>query len=237
MEEGKLEKKKLLRSLRFPGAFVALLWLIKLAELALNQDFSSMGVFPLESKGLPGILLGPLIHGDLQHLAANSVPLLILGLGIFYFYRPIAFRVFFFIYFTSGMMLWFGGRPGFHIGASGLVYGFAAFLFVSGIIRKHVRLMAISLLVAFLYGGMIWGVLPIDPKVSFEGHLFGGIAGVAVSFLYKDTGPQRKKYEWEIEEEMEDMDMDYYDWLIYDHFRDKKRKGDGEQDDKNGKDE
>jgi len=223
MEE-KLEKKKLLYSLLFPALFVVLLWMIKLTEITLEADFSTAGLYPLESRGLLGILLGPLIHGNLSHLAANSLPLIILGMGIFYFYTPIAYRVFFFIYFTSGMMLWFGGREGYHIGASGLIYGFAAFLLISSILRKNIRLMAISLLVVFLYGGLVWGLLPIDPNVSWEGHLFGGIAGVVVAFLYKDRGPQRKRYDWEIEEEMEEMNMDYYDWLIYDHYRDKKRK-------------
>lgn len=230
MDEEKAEKKRLFYSLLFPGGFVVLLWIIKGIELALEADFASMGVYPMETKGLWGIVMGPLIHGDLGHLAANSVPLLILGTGIFYFYRPISLNVFFFIYFTSGMMLWFGGREGYHIGASGLVYGFAAFLFLSGILRKHIRLMAISLLVVFLYGGMVWGVLPIDPNVSWEGHLFGGLAGFVVAFYYKDQGPQRKKYQWEIDEEMEEMDMDYYDWLIHDHFRNKKRKGKNEDD-------
>jgi len=224
MDNTKPEKKKLLYSLLFPGLFVVLLWVIKLIELALEADFSTGGVYPMETRGLAGILVGPLIHGDLPHLAANSLPLIILGMGIFYFYTPIAYRVFFFIYLTSGMMLWFGGREGYHIGASGLIYGFAAFLFLSGILRKNIRLMAISLLVVFLYGGLVWGLLPLDPNVSWEGHLFGGIAGVAVAFLYKDRGPQRKRYQWEIEEEMEEHDMDYYDWLIHDHFRDRKRK-------------
>lgn len=230
MDEEKAEKKRLLYSLLFPGGFVVLLWIIKGIELTLEENFVSLGLYPMETKGLLGILFGPLIHGDLGHLAANSVPLLILGTGIFYFYRPISLKVFFFIYFTSGMMLWFGGREGYHIGASGLVYGFAAFLFLSGILRKHIRLMAISLLVVFLYGSMVWGVLPIDPNVSWEGHLFGGLSGLVVAFYYKDQGPQRKKYQWEIDEEMEEMNMDYYDWLIHDHFRNKKRKGENEDD-------
>jgi len=230
MDEKKAEKKRVFYSLLFPGSFVALLWIIKGVEIVLGANMASLGIYPLETKGLLGILLGPLVHGDLGHLAANSVPLLILGTGIFYFYRPIAYKVSIFIYLTSGMMLWFGGREGYHIGASGLVYGFAAFLFLSGILRKHIRLMAISLLVVFLYGGMIWGVLPIDPNVSWEGHLFGGFAGLVVAFYYKDKGPQRKRYQWEIEEEMEEMDMDYYDWLIHDHFRDKKNKGGQEHD-------
>ena len=224
MDEEKIEKKRMLHSLLVPGLFVGLLWVIKIAEVVLEKDFSTGGVFPMEAKGLAGIFLGPLIHGDFGHLAANSIPLIVLGTGIFYFYNPIAIRVFLFIYLTSGMMLWLGGREGYHIGASGLIYGFAAFLTLSGIIRKNIRLMAISLLVIFLYGGLVWGLLPIDPNVSWEGHLFGGIAGAVVAFLYKDRGPRRKRYQWEIEEEMEETGMDYYDWLIHDHFRDKNRK-------------
>jgi membrane associated rhomboid family serine protease len=128
------------------------------------------------------------------------------------------------IYLISGIWLWFGGRPAYHIGASGIIYGFASFLFISGIIRKYIPLMAISLLVAFLYGGLIWGVLPIDMKISWEGHLYGGIAGIVVAFYYKNKGPQRKKYDWEIEEEYEEEGIDdEYDLMIKYHFENKKR--------------
>jgi membrane associated rhomboid family serine protease len=225
MDEETLEKKKFYYSLIFPASFVILLWLIKLSEIVLEVRFSDLGVYPLETDGLVGIIMGPLIHGDIQHLLANTFPLVILGMGLFYFYDTIALRVFLFIYFLSGIMLWFGGREAYHIGASGLIYGLASFLFLSGIIRKHVRLMALSLLVAFLYGGMIWGLLPLREQVSWEGHLFGAIAGVAMAFYYKDLGPQRKKYEWEIEEEMEENNMDYYDWQIEQYLREKERRG------------
>jgi membrane associated rhomboid family serine protease len=225
MNQEKWEKKKLKHSLMFPVIFVVIIWLVKLSEIVLEPDLSTLGVYPMHTKGLTGIITGPLVHGDLQHLITNSVPIIILGTGLFYFYDSIAWKVFFIIYFLSGIMLWFGGREAYHIGASGLIYGLASFLFFSGILRKYVRLMAISLLVVFLYGGMIWGVLPIDSSVSWEGHLFGGIAGMAMAFYYMNTGPQRKKYDWEIEEEMEEMNMDYYDWQIYQYFKDKERKG------------
>ncbi|MEF8810217.1 MAG: rhomboid family intramembrane serine protease [Bacteroidales bacterium] len=225
MNEEELEKKKFFYSLIFPGSFVILMWLIKLSEIVLDESFANLGVYPMQTSGLTGIITGPLIHGDLGHLMTNTFPILILGTGLFYFYDSIAFKVFFIIYFLSGIMLWFGGREAYHIGASGLIYGLASFLFFSGIIRKHVRLMAFSLLVAFLYGGMIWGLLPIREGVSWEGHLFGAIAGVAIAFYYKDLGPQRKKYEWEIEEEMEEMNMDYYDWQIEQYLKEKERKG------------
>ena len=225
MDEEKQEKRKFFYSLVFPGAFVILLWLIKLSEIVLEVSFADLGVYPMHTKGLTGILAGPLIHGDLQHLLANTLPVIILGTGLFYFYDSIALKVFLIVYFLSGIMLWFGGREAYHIGASGLIYGLASFLFFSGIIRKHIRLMALSLLVAFLYGGMIWGLLPVGKGVSWEGHLFGAIAGIAMAFYYKDMGPQRKLYDWEIEEEMEEKNMDYYDWQIEQYLKEKERRG------------
>jgi membrane associated rhomboid family serine protease len=225
------EKKKFYYSLLFPAIFVAVIWIVKIAETILDSSFAEYGVYPQETGGLIGIITGPLIHGDFEHLAANTVPILVLGTGLFYFYRPIAFNVFVLIYILSGLMLWIGGRPAFHIGASGLIYGLAAFLFLSGLLRKYVRLMAISLLIVFLYGGLIWGVLPIDQRISWEGHLFGGITGLAIALYYKDRGPQRKKYEWEIEEELEEKGekWDEYDWEIYYHYDQKRKRSDEDE--------
>jgi len=226
-----LEKKKFIYSLIVPGLFVLLIWIMKISEVLLNSDFAQLGIYPLRIENLHGIITSPLVHKDFNHLMANTVPLLVLGTGVFYFYRPVAFKVFILIYLLSGFWLWFGGRPGYHIGASGVIYGLAAFLFFSGIFRKSIRLMAISLLVAFLYGGFIWGVLPLDAQTSWEGHLFGGIAGVIIAFFYKNQGPQRKKYEWEIEEELEEKygDWDDYDWKIQ-YYYDNKKQGDKKDD-------
>ncbi|MFP4025168.1 MAG: rhomboid family intramembrane serine protease [Thiohalospira sp.] len=211
------EKKRLLYSFAFPGLFLLLIWLVKIVEVTLNLNFTFLGIFPLRVKGLIGILTAPLVHSDFQHLAANSLPLLILGTGIFYFYHKIAYKVFFLTYLISNIWIWFGARYAYHIGASGLIYGFASFLFFSGVIRKNVKLMAISLLVVFLYGSMVWGLLPIQPHVSWESHLMGAIAGLVLAFYYRDRGPKRKIYSWELEEDDDEDDENAY-WNINYHY-------------------
>lgn len=202
----KEEKKRLLYSLVFPTLFLIVIWMVKISEILLDIDFVFLGIYPLKAKGLIGIITAPLIHSDIEHLIANSIPILILGTGLFYFYNKIAYKVFFLSYFIANIWIWFGARQAYHIGASGLVYSFAAFLFFSGIIRKNVKLVAISLLVVFLYGSMIWGVLPIQPHISWESHLLGAIAGMILAIYYKDRGPTRKVYNWELENEEDDED-------------------------------
>lgn len=209
----KEEQKRFLYSLIFPLFFVFIIWTVKISEVLLRQDFAFLGIYPLKLKGLVGIIMAPLIHSDFEHLIANSIPILILGTGVFYFYNRIAYKVFFLSYFMANIWIWFGARQAYHIGASGLVYSFAAFLFFSGVIRKNIRLMAISLLVVFLYGSMIWGVLPIQPHISWESHLMGAIAGAILAFYYRDFGPKRKVYSWELEDDDEDNEEDRY-WEI-----------------------
>jgi membrane associated rhomboid family serine protease len=214
------EKKRLGVSLVFPGLFLLIIWMMKIVEVTLHLNFTFLGIFPLRMKGLIGIVTAPLVHSDFQHLAANSLPLLILGTGLFYFYQKIAFKVFFLIYLISNLWIWFGARYAYHIGASGLIYGMASFLFFSGVIRKNVKLMAISLLVVFLYGSMVWGLLPIQPHVSWESHLMGAIAGLVLAFYFRDRGPRRKVYSWELEEEEEDEDDENAYWNINVHNTD-----------------
>jgi membrane associated rhomboid family serine protease len=212
MDDKEKDKKRLFISLLFPLCFVALLWIIKTIEVVTTSNFSNFGLYPLHGKGLIGIVTGPLIHGDWKHLINNSFPILILGWGVFYFYRDIAYKVFFLIYFLSQIWLWFFYvRPAWHIGASGLVYGFGAFLFVSGIVRKNRHLLAISLLVAFLYGSMVWGLLPIEEHISWEGHLMGLMAGIILAFYYKDFGPPLPHSVFDEEEEEDDDDLYYLD--------------------------
>lgn len=199
----KEEKKFLLRSISYGVYFVAILWFIKLLEIIFNIELKYFGVYPQSLEGLPGIIFSPLIHGDFSHLTSNSLPLFILTAMLFYFYRQIGLRVLILTWLIGNIWLWIIGRESYHIGASGVIYGLAAFLFVSGVIRKHPRLMAISLLVAFLYGSMLWGILPIKEGVSWEGHLMGMIAGVVLALYYKNRGPQRKIYEWEEDEDEE----------------------------------
>ncbi|HET6244592.1 MAG: rhomboid family intramembrane serine protease [Bacteroidetes bacterium] len=200
----KEEKVRFVRSLFFPAFFVTLMWMVKTIEHLTEFSFMHLGIFPRTAKGLVGVLFSPFIHGDWMHLFNNSLPIIILGTVLFYFYRPIAYKVFFLIFFIANIWLWALGRPAYHIGASGIVYGLAAFVFFSGIIRWHIPLMVLSLLVTFLYGSLVWGIFPISHRVSFEGHLTGSIAGMILAYIYRKEGPQRKKYEWQQENDEED---------------------------------
>ncbi len=191
------EKRKLIHSIIFPVFFVIVLWSVKFSEIILGVSFANLGIYPLSLKGLIGIITAPLIHGSISHLTNNTIPFLILSIATFYFYRPLGYRVFFLTWIMTGIWVWCGGREAYHIGASGIVYGLASFLFFSGVIRKIPGLAAISLLVVFLYGSMIWGIFPFIPDISWESHLSGGIAGFILSVLYRRIGPQPKKYEWE----------------------------------------
>lgn len=203
------DKNDILRfrySLLPPILFIIVLWAVKIVEVSNNTSFYELGVFPRKLSGLIGIPFAVFIHSDFNHLISNSVPLLILTSGIIYFYRDLSYRVFVFIWLTSGIMVWLGARESYHIGASGLIYGIASFLFFSGIIRQDIRLMAISMLVVFLYGGLIWGVFPIFPRISWEYHLFGSLCGFIASIIYRKVGPQRIVWSWELDpdEELDD---------------------------------
>jgi membrane associated rhomboid family serine protease len=195
------EKHRFIRSLLFPLVFVVIIWLVKAAEMAFNLEFYTWGLFPQTVRGLRGIFLSPFIHGDFSHLISNTFPILLLGSALFYFYRDVAFRVLILSLMITGVWVWVVGRPSFHIGASGIIYSLAAFLFVSGVIRRHPRLMALSLLVVFLYGGMVWGVFPVQERVSWESHLMGLLSGILLAIYFRAHGPQRKKYSWELEGE------------------------------------
>lgn len=195
------EKTKFIASIFFPFLLILLIWGIKLFENSFGFHLETLGIYPLHFRGLPGIFFAPLIHGDYSHLFTNTGPLLILGTAVFYFYRPVAFRLILLAWIITGIWVWFGGREAYHIGASGLIYALASFLFFSGFIRRSIELMAISFVVVFLYGGMVWGIFPLREGISWESHLMGGIAGLILAFYYKDQGPQRKKYEWENEED------------------------------------
>ena len=196
-------KRKNLTSLKFSAIILIIIWSVKIFEIVFDYDFTEYGVLPRKFNGLVGILFSPLIHSDVNHLLSNSLPVIILCLLIFNFYSQIAKKIFIYLYFISGLWLWCIGRESFHIGASGLIYAMASFLFFSGILRKNSQLSAVALLVIFIYGGLFWGLFPIHKNVSWEGHLTGFIAGILVSFIFRKDGPIRKKYNWEIEEDLE----------------------------------
>ena len=196
-------KRKNLTSLKFSAIVLIIIWSVKIFEIVFDYDFTEYGVLPRKFNGLIGILFSPLIHSDVNHLLSNSLPVIILCLLIFNFYSQIAKKIFIYLNFISGLWLWCIGRESFHIGASGLIYAMASFLFFSGILRKNSQLSAVALLVIFIYGGLFWGLFPILKNVSWEGHLTGFIAGILVSFIFRKDGPKRKKYNWEIEEDLE----------------------------------
>jgi membrane associated rhomboid family serine protease len=132
------------------------------------------------------------------------MPVFLLSIALFYFYRDISYKIWFLIYFIGGVLLWGLGRQAYHIGASGLIYGLAAFLFLSGLIRKVRSLTAISLLVVFWYGSMVWGLLPFDFEVSFEAHISGAVSGVILAVIYRDQGPEPDKSELDEEEDQDE---------------------------------
>ena len=222
----KPEVKNIISSF-IPGTlFIGILSLIKYYEVSQQVSFSTYGVFPRSLDAITGILTFPLIHKDYDHLFSNAVPLFVLMGMLNYFYKDMAGKVFFYLWLIGGAWLWIGGRPSFHIGASGLVYGLASFIFFSGIWRKWRSMLAVSMIVVFLYGSMIWGIFPWFKETSWEGHLFGGLAGLLLSWLYRKEGPQRPKFVWEDEiedskiydEEGNEIDLKMDDNLKVDQF-------------------
>ena len=191
-----------------PPALVALLimWLIYWADFLFIYDFHRLGVVPKQLSGLKGILFMPWIHAhsDVKHILNNSVPAFLLMTLLFYSYKEIALKVFLLSWFLTGLFLWvFGANNGaHHIGMSGVIYSLAAFLFTSGVLRKYLPLQALALFIVFLYGSMIWGIFPTKERISWEGHLSGMIIGVFLAFYYRKLGPQRPKYQYEIEKEL-----------------------------------
>ena len=186
--------------LAVPLYFVLILWIVFWFEVRFGHNFNTYGIYPRTWTGLRGIFLSPFIHGDIKHLYQNSVPLFVLFLSLLYFYRSIAYRVFLYGTLLTGLMTWVIARKSFHIGASGIIYFLFSFILFSGIIRKNYRLVALSLTIIFLYGSMVWYVLPVKAGISWEGHLSGFVIGLLFAFYYRRYGPQRVRYHWEEED-------------------------------------
>ena len=187
---------------------IIVVWLIKGVELAFNLHFNIVGIEPRELSGLLGIILAPMIHGSFEHLFSNTLAMFILTTALFYEYPKSAKATLLIIYFGSGLGVWLFARDAYHFGASGLTHGMMFFLFLIGVIRRDKPAMALAMIVFFLYGSMVWGVLPTKEEISFETHLFGALMGVicAVAFRNKDPKPPEKKYSWEVEQEIEETD-------------------------------
>ena len=179
-----------------PAIFVGVIWSVYWFEIQFGFNFNKYGVFPRTVKGLRGVFLTHFIHGDTKHLFNNSIPLFVLLNTVLYFYREIAFKVIVFGALLTGFFTWIIARDSYHIGASGIVYLLFSFVFFSGILRKHYRLIALSLIVIFLYGSLIWYVLPIEEGMSWEGHLSGFLVGGILSLLYRNKGIVNNEYQF-----------------------------------------
>lgn len=193
------------RAAKVALAFVALIAAIHLVNWAFGLDLQRFGVRPRRLDGLPGIFLMPLLHGDFAHLVGNMLPLLVVGTALLHLYPDSARIVLPAVYFGPGIAIWLFGRDSVHIGASGLVYGFVSYVFVAGLLRGDRRAVAASFLVSFMYGALVWGLLPIQTGVSWEGHLAAAVIGVILALILRHRDiPPRTRYAWEGEPEPEE---------------------------------
>jgi len=186
-----------LDTLLYPILFVLLIWLVFAIEIRFGLRFNKYGVYPQTLKGLRGILFSPFIHSGIKHLYSNTIPLFVLSSVLFYFYKPIAFKVIIYGVLVSGFITWLIGRPSYHIGASGLIYVLFSFNFFKGIFARHYKLIALSLVVVFLYGSMFMYAFPIDEKISWEGHTAGLITGLIFALFFRKAITKPKLYVWE----------------------------------------
>ncbi len=182
--------------IRVPIFTVFFIWLIYWLEYKFEVNFSNYGIYPRTLKGLRGIFFSPFIHGGIDHLVNNTIPIaLFLGMA-FFFYKEIAFKLLVYGGLLTGLLTWIIGGKAYHIGMSGIIYLLFSFIFFSGVLRKHFRLIAVSLSIIFLYGSMFWYVFPIKKGVSWEGHLSGLLIGALFAVVYRKVGAQKKAYEF-----------------------------------------
>ena len=196
-------KSNLRRSFSLVAVFVVLLWAITVADIVFGLGLYRYGIYPRRVESLWGILFAPLVHGSIKHLFSNTLPLLVLGTALLYGYPRASRMVIPAIVVGAGLGVWLLGRGSYHIGASGITFGLLSFVFFMGVVRWDPRAIALSCLVFFLYGGMIWGIFPLQAGVSFEYHLAGAATGAACVWFcrHTDPPPAPKHYDWEDEDD------------------------------------
>ena len=206
--DNKAERKKFLGSLVIPLIIVAMMWVVKTIEWSFGIYLGRFGITPHTARGLIGIFTLPFLHGNWEHLLSNTIPIIVLGTALYYCYPSLANRVVLITYLGSGLLTWCIGDPSTtHIGASALVYGLNLFLITSGFIRGNRMLIVISLIMVFLYGSFIWGMIPslaIPQNISWEGHLSGALIGILLAIFLRKEGPQKEVYHWEEDDEEDD---------------------------------
>ena len=184
-----LDANRLFYALWTTALFLLLIWGVYAINEAYALNWRRWGNHPREWGHWTGVFTYPFLHGDLEHLWNNTATFFTLNGLLFYFYRSIAARTWIMLYLLSGVGLWVFAKGGNHIGASGINYALAAFLFTSGVVRKSQLLLRVTLLVAFLYGGMVWWMLPIDEHISWEGHIAGAVSGLLMAVVFRKKGP------------------------------------------------
>ena len=197
------ELKKLFWS-ALPTLSIALIVVgVHVIAFAFDSNLHRLGIEPRKMFGLIGILAGPFVHSGWDHLFSNLGPFIGLGAALWYFHPKVAGQSLLWIYLLCGAWVWIIGRPSYHIGASGIVYGLAAFLFFSGVVSRKISELAVSFIVVLLYGSMVWGVLPLYPGISWESHLCGAMAGAVMAWYYGPKNRWKSKFYWDDEEEFE----------------------------------
>ncbi len=177
-----------LRRSFLPGLlFAALMWLVFVPAFFLDLKLGHYGLYPRQLSGLTGILTSPLLHADWAHLLSNTFPLILLSAIVFYNYPLSSGRIVVLLYLFSGLLAWFMARPAYHIGASGVVYSLASFVFFSGMFRRDRSAVVFSVVIIFLYGGMLYGIFPSEGRISWESHLAGGIVGFLFGFVFRNA--------------------------------------------------
>ncbi len=162
---------------------------IEIINLLTGRILSQLGTIPRYVPGLRGIVLGPFVHASLQHYFSNIIPLCIFSYLLLQYGLQRYLQVTLWVMMTSGLLVWLFARPATHIGVSGIIYGYFGYLVLAGFLSGKFKLIIISVLVAFFYGGLIFGILPSSPFVSWESHLFGFIAGLVAVKLWAKPSP------------------------------------------------
>lgn len=180
---------RLRHALLWPAIAVAALWLVAAIQSLSGISYIWLGVFPRSLNGLAGIITAPLIHESWGHLLSNTAPLLGLGIIAMYGFPRATRHAIPLIWLISGTGVWLFGRESFHIGISGLTHGLTFFVLTIALLRRDPLSIALALVVFMLFGGMTSGIVPTEPSVSFEYHLFGAIAGVIAAVLLRRSDP------------------------------------------------
>jgi membrane associated rhomboid family serine protease len=195
-----------LEAILYPLLLVAVMWVVFWAERVSGYDLVQYGIRPQHWESWKGVLFMPLLHApnDSGHIINNTFPVLFLFGALVYYYRRVAFRVLALSWLVTGLSVWWLSEDdsAYHIGMSGVIYALFGFLFLSGFFRGILRLQALTLIVVVLYGSMVWGIFPQKATISWEGHLSGLFIGVVLAVYYRKKGPQRQKFQYEIEQEM-----------------------------------